>query len=121
MKNLITYLSWIDGVAGGVWVLLSLIMVGVLYQIYRKKGSANPYFFLGLVLLIIVWLYPLYTSFFDNMKIGIIGNLITLVVTIAYMVRLKSISRRLSQYMIPQTIWLCVATIYVGLMLIEQQ
>lgn len=121
MKNLIAYLSWIDGVAGAVWVLLSLIMIGVLYQIYRKRGSTNPYFFLGFFLLIIMWLYPLYTSFFDNMEIGIIGNLITLFVTIAYMVRLKAISKRLSQYMIPQTIWLCVATIYVGLMLMEQQ
>ena len=121
MKNFIAYLSWIDSVAGGVWILLSLIMIGVLYQIYRKRGSANPYFFLGLFLLIIVWLYPLYTSFFDNMEIGMAGNLITLLVTIAFMLRLKSISKRLSQFMIPQVIWLFVATVYVGLMLIDKR
>ncbi len=120
MKSFLSYLSWIDGVAGAVWVLLSLIMVGVLFQIYRKKGSSNPHFILGLFLLMLVWLYPLYTSFFANPEVGMIGNIITLLITLAYMARLKSISQHLSRFMIPQVVWLFIATIYVGVMLIDQ-
>ncbi|MEK6155183.1 tryptophan-rich sensory protein [Flavobacteriaceae bacterium 3-367] len=120
MKNILHSLSWIDSVAGAVWILLTLIMIGVLYQIYRRKGYTKKSFYLGLLLLVLIWSYPLYTNFFDALEIGMAGNIFTLLMTVLYMVRLKTVSIGLSKFMIPQAIWLSVASLYVGLLLLDK-
>ena len=120
MKNILHSLSWIDSAAGAVWILLTLIMIGVLYQIRQRKGSTKKSFYLGLLLLAMVWSYPLYTNFFDALEIGMVGNIFTLLITVIYMMRLKNVSIWLSKFMIPQAIWLSVATFYVGLLLLDK-
>lgn len=117
LENIIESLSWIDTIAATVWILLTVIMFWLLYRVYETLGSGHKTFYLGIFLLVIVWLYPLYTFLFNQLEVGFLGNIFTLVVTIIYMNRLKAISAPLSRWMIPQIIWLLIATFYVGCML----
>lgn len=118
MNNLIEALDWIDTIAGTVWILLSIIMFWLLYKVYEILGSRHATFYLGIFLLAIVWLYPLYTFVFNQLEVGFLGNILTLVVTVVYMKRLRAISTNLSRWMIPQIVWLIVASFYVACMLI---
>ena len=88
-QDIIGYFSWIDGIAGGVWMILTGLMIGMLIRTYRQFGRMHKYFYLGLGLLIFVWMYPLYTSFYTNIIIGEIGNVATLIFTLVVMMALK--------------------------------
>jgi tryptophan-rich sensory protein len=118
MENIIENLSWIDTIASTVWIVLSLIMFWILYRVYETLGSTHPTFYFGIFLLIMVWLYPVYTFFFNQLEVGFVGNVLTLILTVMYMNRLRPVSVRISRMMIPQVVWLIVATFYVGSMLV---
>ncbi len=118
MESIIDALSWIDTIAATVWIFLTIIMFWLLYKVNETLGRKHRTFYLGIFLLILVWLYPVYTFLFNQLEVGFLGNIFTLVVTVVYMKRLKAISNRLSRWMIPQIIWLVVASFYVGCMLV---
>lgn len=118
MENIIEALSWIDTVAVTVWIVLSIIMFWLLYQVYDSLGSSHPIFYFGIFLLVIVWLYPLYTFLFNQLEVGFLGNIFTLLITVLYMNRLKELSLKKSRWMIPQIIWLIIATFYLGCLLV---
>ena len=118
MENVIEALSWIDTAAGTVWILLTIIMFWLLYKVYELLGSSHPTFYFGIFLLALVWLYPLYTYLFNQLEVGFLGNVFTLLVTVLYMNRLKQLSIKKSRWMIPQIVWLVIATFYVGCMLV---
>jgi tryptophan-rich sensory protein len=118
MENTIESLSWIDTIASTVWIFLTVIMFWLLYKVYEALGSSHPTFYFGIVLLIVVWLYPIYTFFFNQLEVGFVGNVLTLLVTVMYMKRLRPISIAKSRWMIPQVVWLIIATFYVGCMLV---
>lgn len=118
MEKIVEALSWIDTIAGTVWIFLTVIMFWLLYKVYDAKGSKHPTFYFGVFLLVFVWLYPLYTFLFNQLEVGFIGNILTLVVTVVYMKKLKMISKILSRWMIPQIGWLIAATFYVGCLLV---
>ncbi len=118
METIIDGLSWIDTIAGTVWIILTVIMFWLLYKVYEVFGSSHPTFYFGIFLLAIVWLYPLYTFFFNQLEVGFAGNIFTLIVTVMYMNRLKQLSLKKSRWMIPQIVWLVVASFYVGCMLV---
>ena len=120
MEELINALSWIDTIAATVWLGLTVIMFWILYKVYGKEGKKHPVFRFGVFLLILVWLYPIYTFIFNQLEVGLAGNLITLWATYAYRTRLKPFGRKYANWMYPQLIWLCLATIYVGLLLINR-
>ena len=118
MEKIIDALSWIDMVAATVWILLTIIMFWVLYRLYEAYGSSHKTFQLGIALLIAVWLYPLYTFLFNQLEVGFVGNILTLALTLVYRRRLTEHSKTLANWMIPQIIWLVLATFYVGCMLV---
>ncbi|MEN8787941.1 MAG: TspO/MBR family protein [Flavobacteriaceae bacterium] len=118
MENIIESLSWIDTIASTIWIVLSLIMFWILYKVYETLGSTHPTFYFGIFLLILVWLYPIYTFFFNQLEVGFVGNVLTLLLTVIYMKRLRPVSVLVSRLMIPQIVWLIVATFYVGCMLV---
>ena len=120
IENILNELRWIYMVAGGVWVVLTVFMIWVLLEIYKSLGDKNPYFRLGLFLLAIVWLYPVYTGLYQQLEIGFVGNIFTLFITILYMSKVNKISKSLPKWMIPQSIWLTVATFYTGLMIVDK-
>ena len=74
----------------------------------------------GVFLLILVWLYPLYTFLFNQLEVAFIGNLLTLWVTASYMQKLKKLPIKEHKWMTPQIVWIIIATIYVGCMLVEK-
>ena len=118
MEDIINALSWIDTIAGTVWIVLTIIMFWLLYQVYEQLGSTHPTFYFGIFLLALVWLYPLYTFLFNQLEVGFAGNILTLVITVMYRNRLNVLSGRYGKWMVPQIIWLIVATFYVGCMLV---
>ena len=118
MENIIESLSWIDTIASTVWIVLSVIMFWILYKVYEALGSSHPTFYFGIFLIILVWLYPVYTFLFNQLEVGFVGNVFTLLITILYMKRLRPISRPNSLLLVPQIVWLIVATFYVGCMLV---
>jgi tryptophan-rich sensory protein len=120
MENIINALSWIDSAAATVWILLTIIMFWLLYKVYDIEGRKHPVFGFGVFLLILVWLYPLYTFLFNQLEVAFIGNLLTLWVTIVYMQKLKKLPVREYKWMIPQIVWIIIATFYVGCMLVEK-
>lgn len=120
MENIINALSWIDSAAATVWILLTIIMFWLLYKVYDIEGRKHPVFGFGVFLLILVWLYPLYTFLFNQLEVALIGNLLTLWVTIVYMQKLKKLPVREYKWMIPQIAWIIIATFYVGCMLVEK-
>jgi len=120
MENIINALSWIDSAAATVWILLTIIMFWLLYKVYDIEGRKHPVFGYGVFLLILVWLYPLYTFLFNQLEVAFIGNLLTLWVTISYMQKLKKLPIKEHKWMIPQIVWIIIATFYVGCMLVEK-
>ncbi len=118
MEKIINALSWIDTVAGTVWIVLTVIMFWLLYKVYETVGSKHPTFYFGILVLVFVWLYPLYTFLFNQLEVGFMGNIATLVLTVMYMNRLKDAVKDKSRLMIPQIVWLILATFYVGCMLV---
>ena len=118
MEDIINALSWIDTVAGTVWIVLTIIMFWLLYQVYDRLGSTHPTFYFGIFLLVLVWLYPLYTFLFNQLEVGFAGNILTLVITVMYRKRLNTLSAKYGKWMIPQIVWLVLATFYVACMLV---
>ena len=120
MENLINALSWIDTIAATVWIGLTVIMFWILYSVYGREGKQHPVFRFGVLLLVLVWLYPLYTYLFNQFEVGLAGNLITLWATISYRNRLKVLDKKMANWMVPQIIWIGLATVYVGLLLLDK-
>ena len=120
MDDLLNALAWIDTIAATVWIGLTVIMFWLLYKVYAMEGKKHPVFRFGVFLLVLVWLYPLYTFLFNQVEVGLAGNLLTLWATISYRNRLKSMGKNMANWMYPQIIWLCLATIHVSLFLINK-
>jgi hypothetical protein len=120
MDQLLNVLSWIDTIAATVWIGLTVIMFWILYKVYGKEGKQHPVFRFGVFLLVLVWLYPLYTYFFNQFEVSLAGNLITLWASITYSRRLKPLGKKMANWMYPQIIWTSLATIYVGLLLLNK-
>lgn len=118
MEDLINSLSWIDSAAATVWILLTVIMFWLLYKVYGIEGRNHTVFRFGVFLLILVWLYPFYTYIFNQLEVAFAGNLLTLWATVAYMQKLKKLPIKEYKFMIPQIVWIIIATFYVGCMLI---
>ncbi|MBT8321693.1 MAG: tryptophan-rich sensory protein [Eudoraea sp.] len=120
METLMNALSFIDTIAATVWIGLTVIMFWILYKVYGKEGKQHPVFRFGVFLLVLVWLYPLYTYMFNQFEVSLAGNLITLWATISYRNRLKSLDKKMANWMYPQIIWICLATVYVALLLLDK-
>jgi len=112
-------LSWINQVAGGVWIFLTGLMLFVISRIYKSRGWKNESMYWMLILLIAVWLYPVYTGFYRYLIIGEIGNVLTLVLTLLTFLQVNKSMKKLSFFLIPQLLWLSIATIYVGIQISE--
>lgn len=113
-------LAWMDTLAPTVWIGLTVIMFWILYKVYGMEGKKHPVFRFGVFLLILVWLYPIYTFFFNQLEVSLAGNLITLWATFSYRHRLAPLGQKYARWMYPQLVWICLATIYVGVLLINK-
>lgn len=120
LETIIEALFWIDTIAATVWIFLTVIMFWILYQLYGLEGKQHPIFRFGVFLLVLVWLYPIYTFLFNQLEVGMAGNLLTLWATIYYMLKLKKLPFKKYLLLLPQIIWLLIASFYVGCLLAEK-
>lgn len=82
LSELLSYFDWINQIAGGVWVFLSILMIVTILRLRKMGKVTRPAMQTGIVLLIFVWLYPLYTLSFQSMILGEAGNILTLMLTV---------------------------------------
>lgn len=71
-------------------------------------------------LMVFVYLYPLYTNFYSNLMVGAMGNVLTLGMTVWAARVVGELSPKFSQALIPQILWIVIATIYVALQILGQ-
>ncbi|MBT8253093.1 MAG: hypothetical protein HKN00_09560 [Flavobacteriaceae bacterium] len=119
MSEIIAALDWIDSIATIIWLILILIMILILKNIHNLQKWNNPTFKLGIVVLVLVLIYPLLTSFMLQLEIGVVLNIVTLIATLKYKRKLKGSNMNENQWLWPQVIWLCLTTVYVALMLVN--
>ncbi|MBT8256836.1 MAG: hypothetical protein KJO49_00070 [Bacteroidia bacterium] len=119
MEKIINSLSWIDSAATIVWIVLILIMLIIIKNLHSNFGWQDRTLKFGLILLLVVVAYPLYTRFFLQLEIGFIGNIATLIMTLIYMKRIRVKKMKEAQWLWPQIIWICLVSIYLASMLIE--
>ena len=117
---MLPYFSWIDQAAGFAWVWLSVIMVSLLIRIGQTKGLRNSLFMMGLFLLTVVWLYPFYTGLYTWLITGFFGNIATLILTVMFSKRLRNLSQETPRWMVPQMVWLSLATVHLALLIVVQ-
>ena len=116
----ISYLGWIDVIGRVIWIFLTALMVVVTFNVYMREGQKSLTFRFGLILIVMIWLYPAYTNFDGNMMLGQIASLLTLVMSVIFLVVIRRHSIRLSTLLIPQVVWLGIASLYLGLQLSVQ-
>ena len=94
-------------------------MIVILKNVHGRDGWNDRALRFGIILLIVVLLYPVYTAFAYQLEIGFLGNILTLWLTFRYKSMLRIKPMKENNWLWPQIIWLVIATIYVGLMLTE--
>jgi len=114
-------LSWIDQVAGGVWVGLTALLGLSAYRLARTQGTfRNRYTNRLLVLVALIWTYPLYTFGFQSLLAGLIGNIVVAAFA-GYVVTYSwKESHQAALLVTPIIGWLSVATFYISLMIVNR-
>ena len=121
--NLIDFiksLNWIDNIAATVWIMLSAILVWVLFKTTQQVGWRNKYVYWQIGLFIFIWMHPVYTSIMKGNAIVEIGNIATLILTVFVFYKIKVQFNTLANWLIPQIIWITIASLYIGLKLIDK-
>lgn len=120
VESLLQYLNWIPNLATGVWLVLTGILIYTLLEINKKLDMKQPVFKAGVVLVVLIWLYPLYTRLFYPIEAGFIGNIITLLATFYYYKKLSQSIGHLRVWLWPQLIWISIASFFTLLLLIHK-
>jgi hypothetical protein len=109
--------SWIDIIAAPVWIILSLVLIWIMIKIAQEIGWRNATFYWLIGLFVFIWLHPLYTSIIKGYVLVEIGNIASLILTVLVFYKLKVQFKNLANWLIPQIIWLIIASIFIGLKL----
>jgi hypothetical protein len=117
LHNFLAALQWIEEVAAIVWIILSAILVCTLFKTIQQLGWRSKYVYGQIGLLVFMWLHPVYTSIIKAKGIVEIGNIATLILTVLVFYQLKLRFGSMSNWLIPQMVWLAVASLYTGLKL----
>jgi len=120
LHNFLAALQWIEEVAAIFWIILSAILVCTLFKTIQQLGWRSKYVYGQIGLLVFMWLHPVYTSIIKAKGIVEIGNIATLILTVLVFYQLKLRFGSISNWLIPQMVWLAVASLYTGLKLIAQ-
>jgi hypothetical protein len=118
LKDFINSLSWIDNIAAYVWIILSIIMFWLIIKTVRQVGWQNNSVYWQIGLLVFTWMHPAYTSLIKGLAIVEIGNIATLILTVLVFYKLKTQFNSLSNWLVPQIIWISIASLYIGLKLV---
>jgi len=118
MKDFIHSLSWINNIAAPIWIILSIILIWLLFKTVQNVGWQNKNIYWQIGLLVFIWMHPVYTSLFKGDNIVEIGNIATFILTFLVFYKLKIQFKSLAHLLIPQIIWITIASLYIGLKLI---
>lgn len=97
-------------VIGGVWILLFSLMGAARWVSVTAGGDAARNGWLVTGLIVLCWLFPFYTGGLDNEYIALGGTLVTLVVTLAVIQKLRRDSLLAVTLLVPLVAWLAFAT-----------
>ena len=112
IDQLLDTLSWVPDYATGIWIVLSGLLIFILLTLNKRQNMQTPLFKTGVVLLVVIWLYPLVTPYVYPIESGFIVNLLTLGLTVYYFKQLKAQTPRLQLWLLPQLLWLVFSTLY---------
>jgi len=112
MDTILNNLNWINAISGYVWIILTFNMLIILYRIFKAAGTNNKHFYLGMILLLFTWMHPLYTDFYTNLEIALLGNVFIIFLSTIYTIRLKVVDLTAAKMMLPQLIWLICTNVY---------
>jgi hypothetical protein len=118
LRDFVKSVSWITNIAAPIWIILSIILIWILFKTVQQVGWYNKFVYWQIGLFIFVWLHPVYTSFLKGDIIVEIGNIVSLILTVLVFYKLKIKFGSISNWLIPQIIWLTIASLYIGLKLI---
>ncbi|MDC7998290.1 hypothetical protein [Gilvibacter sediminis] len=119
-EQLYQSLSWIPEYATGIWISLSAILVFTLLKVGKRQVVGSPLFKLGLLVLIVIWLYPAVTPYFYPIESGFIVTVITFVLSIYYYKSLAKQTPRLQLWLWPQLLWLVLVMLYTLVVLLNK-
>lgn len=119
MNDLIDALGFIDQIATIVLIILILILIVVLKNLHTEYGWQDKNLKQTFIILVLMLAYPLYTSLYLQLEIGLAANLIMLFLTLKLIKALKILERKESKWLLPQAIWLSLVSLYVLLMLLQ--
>jgi hypothetical protein len=112
IDQLLDALSWVPDYATGIWIVLSGLLIYILLMLNKRQNMQTPLFKTGVVLLAIIWLYPLVTPYVYPIESGFLANLLTLGLTVYYFKQLKAQAPKLQLWLLPQLLWLVFSTLY---------
>jgi len=115
IREILDSINWIDRYAAAIWFFLSLILIGLLLRLYARSGTQSSSFWMGIGLLLLIWLYPLYTAWFKLFELGAVGNTLTLAYAVVFQSKLRKARPKLARWIWPHIIWMFLATLYLGL------
>lgn len=110
--NIVEKLHWIDQVVGGVWVVLSLLMIVSAWAVYKQNGFNRDFWFI-IALVAATWTYPLYTLGFQQVP-GLIGNILYIAFAVYAISQVRHSAVFASYLLYPQVVWVSIASIYVA-------
>jgi hypothetical protein len=117
-KDFINSLKWIENIAAPIWIILSIILIWLLFKTVQQVAWQNKIVYWQIGLIVFIWMHPVYTSLIKGDTIVEIGNIATLILTVLVFYKLKVQFNSLANWIIPQIIWITIATLYIGLKLI---
>lgn len=115
LKDFIQSLNWIDNLAAPVWITLTIIWI--LFKMIQQVGWRNENVYWQLGLLIFIWLHTIYSFYIKGYAIVEVGNIATLILTLWVFNKLSVPFKRLAKWLIPQIIWITIASLYIALKL----
>ncbi len=54
-------LQWVDDIVVFVWAILSILMIGTAWLLYKNSSGISKEVTLVIILIVATWTYPLYT------------------------------------------------------------
>jgi len=105
-------LQWVDDIVVFVWAILSILMIGTAWLLYKNSSGISKEVTLVIILIVATWTYPLYTLNYQLVP-GLAGNILYLVVTIFVIYQVRNVSVNIAYMLYPIVAWVIFATIYV--------
>lgn len=105
-------LQWVDDIVVFVWAILSILMIGTAWLLYKNSSGISKEVTLVIILIVATWTYPLYTLNYQLVS-GLAGNILYLVVTIFVIYQVRNVSVNIAYMLYPIVAWVSFATIYV--------